>query len=396
MKYAGLIVLFFLISTGVQAQSLEELRIQKQKAGEELRFTNQLLEKAQENEKASLNQLRLINNTINQRNKIILAYNSEIDLIQEFVENNTLVVSLLQEDLQAIRTEYAKMIRFAYKNKDAFNYLIFLLSSQDFNQAYKRHLYLKQYTDYRIIQANTIQSLQDILGKKIVDLNSQKEEKNRLLKEIEDERTRLGRDKMQQNSYVQKMQQEQRSLRQKIRDQQKAERELENQIQRIIEEEAKKARDSGLLGFALTPEQKLIGENFEQNRTRLPWPVERGIITEKFGLHKHPTLTNITINNNGVDITTEPGVKARAVFSGEVSRVFAITGGNMAVIVRHGQYLSVYSNLSEVIVKSGDKVETKQIIGTVYTDLSDNGNTILKFQVWFENQKMDPEGWIVK
>jgi murein DD-endopeptidase MepM/ murein hydrolase activator NlpD len=147
--------------------------------------------------------------------------------------------------------------------------------------------------------------------------------------------------------------------------------------------------------FSLTPEQKLIGDNFEQNKTRLPWPVERGVITEHFGIHQHPVLTNIQIRNNGVNINTESGAKVRAIFDVEVSRVFGITGGNTAVIIRHGTYLSVYSNLREVVVKKGDKVVTKQEIGTVYTD-EEEQKSILKFQIWLESQKLDPEDWIMK
>lgn len=396
MKKAGFTILFLMIIIGLNAQSLDDLRNRKEKAAAEIRLTNELLEKAKENEKISLNQLRLINNSINQRNKLISAQNSEIKLLQEFIDDNTMVVRMFQEDLKGIKEEYAEMIRFAYKNRNTSDYLIFLLSSNNFNQAYKRHLYLKQYTGFRKVQAQTIESIQNILDVKAKDLSRQKDEKSRLLAEMEDENRNLKNDKQQQDSYIRKMQQEQRSLQQKIREQQRIERDLENQIQKIIEEEAKKARDAGKPGYALTPEQKLIGDNFGQNKSRLPWPVERGIITEHFGEHNHPTLKNIVLNNNGVDIATEPGAKARSVFTGEVSRVFAISGGNMAVIIRHGSYLSVYSNLSEVTVKAGDKVTIKQNIGSVYTDVNEGNNTILKFQVWFENQKMDPEVWLVK
>jgi murein hydrolase activator len=139
-----------------------------------------------------------------------------------------------------------------------------------------------------------------------------------------------------------------------------------------------------------------VGENFAQNRLRLPWPVERGVITEKFGVHRHPVLEKVQVRNNGINIATEPGSKARAVFNGEVSRVFGITGGNSAVILRHGSYLSVYSNLREVTVKTGDKVSARQSIGTVYTDPEDGDKTILKFQIWHENQKLNPEEWLGK
>ena len=144
----------------------------------------------------------------------------------------------------------------------------------------------------------------------------------------------------------------------------------------------------------MTPEEKLASGQFEQNKRRLPWPVERGVITDHFGIHEHPVLKNIQVKNNGIDISTGQGVKARAVFAGEVSRVFMVTGGNMAVIIRHGKYLTVYSNLVNVQVKSGDKVSIKQTIGTIGTDSDDESKTVLKFQIWKENEKQNPEDWI--
>jgi len=146
----------------------------------------------------------------------------------------------------------------------------------------------------------------------------------------------------------------------------------------------------------MTPEEILVSANFEQNRRRLPWPVERGVITDHFGVHQHPVLKNIQVKNNGVDISTVQGAKARSVFGGEVSRVFVVSGGNYAVIIRHGKFLTVYSNLVDVLVKSGDKVSIKQTIGTIGTDNEDDNKTVLKFQIWKENVKMNPEEWIAK
>lgn len=395
--YKAILTMVFLgLATVSFAQSLEELQERRKSALEDLNYTNLLLEKSQENEKVSLNELSLINNKISVRTKIITDLNTEIGIIQSFIDNNNLVISIIQDDLQVIREEYAEMIRGAYRNRNVSGNLLYLLSSHDFNQAFKRHLYFKQYAGYRKVQANTIQSMQEVIEKKVSNLSSQAVEKMLLLDEQKKEYEHLNLEKEQQSLVLSKMQQEQKLLRQKFNEQQQVEQELEKQIQNIIEEEARKSREKGLPGFSLTPEQKLAGDNFQQNKSRLPWPVERGLISEKFGVHPHPTLANITTSNNGVDIITEPEAVARAVFNGEVSRVFVISGGNMAVIVRHGEFLTVYSNLSEVIVKAGDKVNTKQMIGTIYSDQANSGNAILKFQVWFKNQKLDPEEWIVK
>lgn len=232
------------------------------------------------------------------------------------------------------------------------------------------------------------------LNENIEKLKQQKETKQQLIGETNKEAQQLTKEKSQQNTEYKKLQNEQQSLRQKLKQQQRVEQQLEREIQQIIEEEARKSRASGGSGFALTPEQKLVGDNFAQNKRRLPWPVERGIITEHFGIHQHPVLTNVEIQNNGINIATEIGSKVRAVFNGEVSRVFGISGGNTAVIIRHGNYLSVYSNLREVVVKKGDKISTKQNIGTIYTDKDEGNKSILKFQIWHESQKLNPEDWI--
>lgn len=175
---------------------------------------------------------------------------------------------------------------------------------------------------------------------------------------------------------------------------------MSREIQKIIDEEIQKAKakakESGKTTYEMTPEEKLASANFEQNKRRLPWPVERGVITDHFGVHEHPVLKNIQVKNNGIDISTSEGAKARAVFAGEVSRVFMVSGGNWAVIIRHGKYLTVYSNLVNVQVKPGDKVAIKQTIGTVGTDSSDEDKTVLKFQIRKETATMNPEEWIAR
>jgi septal ring factor EnvC (AmiA/AmiB activator) len=235
-----------------------------------------------------------------------------------------------------------------------------------------------------------------MLNQKKENIEQQKLIKLQLLTDIKKETQQLAQEKTQKNSEIQKLQKEQQSLRKKIQQQRDIEQQLEREIQKIIEEESKKSKTAGGTGsgFELTPEQKLVGDSFVQNKKRLPWPVERGVITEHFGINQHPVLSNVQTRNNGISISTEAGAKVRSVFNGEVSRVFGITGGNTAVIIRHGKYLTVYSNLREVTVKKGDKISTKQIIGTVYTDSDDGNKSILKFQIWLESQKLNPEDWI--
>jgi septal ring factor EnvC (AmiA/AmiB activator) len=388
--------LYLILSIAVFAQPVDELRRKKQQAAEEIRISNNLLSKVSATQKATLNRLQLLNRQISQRNQLITAMSSEVSILQQVIDDNTWVVNNLTSDLEDIRQEYARMIQIAYKNRMAYDKVLFFLSAENFNQAYRRILYLRQYTSHRKRQLETIASLQTLLWKKVVDIEKQKRIRQEVLNEQVNERHKLESEKRQQSTLSQQLQKQQNDLRKKIAQQRRIEQQLEQEIQRIIEEEARKTSTPAQKGFALTPEQKLIGDRFEQNRRRLPWPVERGIITEKFGVHPHSVLRNVTVNNNGVNIATEAGSKARVVFNGEVSRVFGITGGNMAVIVRHGQYLTVYSNLVDVTVKKGDKVIVRQNIGTVYTDPADGNKAILKFQIWKESTKLNPEDWLVR
>lgn len=396
MKILFLTAFVILISLAGLGQSITELQKKKQNAAKEIEYTNTLLNQVQKDEQASLTRLRLLNSRLNQRSVLISSINDEIKVYQEFIDNNSYVVNMLQQDLQKIREEYAELIRFANRNKNLNDVVLFLLSAENFNQAYRRFLYMKRYTSYRKKQVETISVIQDLLTDKIEKLKELQQVKQQLIAETREETQKIAQEQSQQNSEVQKLQKQKRSLRQKLNEQRRIERQLEQEIQRIIEEEARKNTESGAPAYALTPEQKLVGDNFEQNKRRLPWPTERGIITEHFGVHRHPVLTNVQIRNNGINISTEAGARVRAIFNGEVSRVFAITGGNSAVIIRHGKYLTVYSNLREVVVKKGDKVSTDQTIGTVYTDADDGNKSILKFQIWRENQKLNPEDWIAR
>jgi len=396
LTFPALIMLFILLNTSIRAQSISDLQQKKESAAREIEITSRLLSQVQQQEKASLNRLQLITNNINQRNRLIAGLNSEIKLYSEFIKNNQLVIKLVTDDLEHMKEEYARLIRLTYVSHNSGNPLLFLLSAENFNQAYRRLLYMKRYASVRSRQAEAMEQLQLLLDEKIVKLEEQTETSKQLLAESQEEARKMAQEKKQQSQEVQKLKNQQRDLRQKLEQQRKIEQQLEREIQSIIEEEARKNRAAGEPAYSLTPEQKLVGENFAQNRLRLPWPVERGVITEKFGVHRHPVLEKVQVRNNGINIATEPGSKARAVFNGEVSRVFGITGGNSAVILRHGSYLSVYSNLREVTVKTGDKVSARQSIGTVYTDAEDGDKTILKFQIWHENQKLNPEEWLGK
>lgn len=385
------LIIIMLGQLTAQAQSIDELKTKKEKTRQEIEYTNTLLNKTGENSKASLNKLSLLTQQISLRNRLINDYNNQLNLLQSSINNNELALKLLVDDLDKIKADYANLIRQSYRKRGEYNELIFMLSSRSFNQAYKRLLYTRQMAKYRQKQLEQIDAIRIILQQKKIDLNQQQEEKHKILMQQMKEMSLLKNEKNQQSGYYQQLQKRERELKSHLKGQEKIERKLQNEIEKLIEEEARKSKLT-----AKTPEYKLLSDDFEKNKGRFPWPINQGIITDKFGEHAHPVMNNIIIKNNGIDITTSAGEKALAVFKGTVSKVFAIPGGNTAIIIRHGEYITVYSNLKEVYVKQGQLVNTKQEIGLIYSDKTDDDKTVLKFQIWKENIKLDPELWIAK
>jgi septal ring factor EnvC (AmiA/AmiB activator) len=405
MKSFLLLSVFLLFAVLTNGQSLDELRKKKEKTNEQIKYTTRLLEEAKKSEKQTLNKYKILNKQIELRTNLITGINSEVNVLGEFIDQNAWLVNSMNSDLEELKKEYASMIVFAQKNQSNYSKVLFVLSSNSFNQAYKRIMYLKQYTEYRKKQAELILWIRDLIQIKVGRLQQQRTEKETLLEAKKREADQLNKEKKQQGKSLANLQQKQKEFEKKLREQQKIDAQLSREIQKIIDEEVAKARErarekdkqtgkaSGTTTYEMTPEEKLASANFEQNKRRLPWPVERGVITDHFGVHEHPVLKNIQVKNNGVDISTAGGARARSVFAGEVSRVFVVSGGNYAVIIRHGKFLTVYSNLVNVQVKSGEKVSIKQTIGTIGTD-GDDEKTVLKFQIWKENIKLDPEDWI--
>lgn len=386
-----LLFVLLIVSVLLPAQTLKELELKKEKTRKEIEYTNNLLEKTGNNTKATLNKLNLVNQQIQSRTNLIEDYNTELALIQQSIEQNEGVISMLSSDHEKVKTDYVNLIKQAYRKRGDYNKIIFILSSQSFNQAYKRLLYMRQMAEYRQKQAEQIDAIKQVLELKTIDLKTARQEKQQVLNQQMKEVSVLNNEKQKQSQYVAQLQKRQRELNDHLRYQQRIEDRLQKEIERLIEEEARKARE-----VARTPEFKVLSDDFEKNKGRFPWPTQHGVITDKFGEHAHPVMKNIIIKNNGIDITTKPGENARAIFKGTVSRVFAIPGGNMAVIVRHGEYITVYSNLKEVFVKQGDQLETNQNIGLIFSDKDDDNKTVLKFQIWKESVKLNPELWIAK
>lgn len=372
-----------------QAQSIEALKAQKEKTAKEISYTNKLLSETGKSTQASLNKLSLIGQQIELRHKMIDSYNSELSILEQSILDNIEIIQILEADLEKIKQDYAALLQQTYRNMGSVNQLLFVLSSESFNQAYKRLLYTRQLAQFRQQQAKLIQEIQAIMIKKVEDLSTRKTQQSRVLNQKMSEFTQLNQEKEEQSKYYSQLKTKERELRTLLDKQRAIEQNLQNEIEKLIAEEARKNKST-----PITTEDRALSDNFEKNKGRFPWPTQQGVITDRFGEHAHPVMKNLIIKNNGVDITTNPGEKARSIFNGTVSKVFLVPGSNSAVIIRHGQYISVYANLKEVYVKQGDAVKTKQDIGLIYSDTEENNKTVLKFQIWRDNVKLNPEDWI--
>ncbi len=397
-----LLITGLLISQTGFSQSKKTLERKRRKTQKEIAYTNKLLKETKKSQKNSYNQLVILNNKINKRKELISTIKSEIELLTQRINENEEVVKSLQNDINDLKKEYAKMIYYAYKMRNNYDKLIFILASRDINQAYKRFIYLQEYTEYRKKQVKAIIETQKILESKILELKKSKEQKTELIKAQQTETVSLTIEKSEQNKVLESLKQKERTLLKKLQKKEREAAKLKAQIQKIIAEEARKARANkkatkkSKKGYSLTPEEKIISDNFGANKGRLPWPVKRGIITGKYGKHEHPVLKGIMVMNNGVNISTTQNSVARAVFKGKVTSIINLSATNKAVMIRHGNYFTVYTNLKSVYVAVGDNVKAKQDIGLIYTDKDDGNKTVVQFQIWKGGVKLNPELWLAK
>ena len=378
------------------SQSIKDLEKKKKKKQQEIAYTNKLLNQTRKNKKKSLNELILLNNQISNRQQLILAITQQITRIEEKIERNTSIIQSMEDDLAKLKKEYAKLIYYSWKNKNSYDKIMFIFSADDFNQAYKRMLYFQQYTEYRQNQVEAIKETEEILKGIIADLEVEKKEKAVLIELQYKEAESLSSEKKEKSVIISHLKQEEDGLQKKLRKQRQESKKLQNAIAKIIEEAAKEAAKKVKSGsYALTPEEKLISDKFGANKGRLPWPTERGVITGSFGRHQHPVFKEVITVNNGVEISTSAGSYARAIFAGTVIQVIHLSNTNTAVMIKHGEYITVYSHLKQAIVSKGDKLTAKQKVGLIYTDTDDN-KTEMELQIWKGSTKLNPSYWISK
>lgn len=410
-----LLSLIFICTTSLmwsQESQQEKLEARKAQIQKEIRENEKLLQSVKKKEKSAINVIVIQSNKIKLKEKLINTTEKQTKLLGNDMYVNQVKINKLKKELEILKADYAEMIVKSYKSRSEESRAMFLLSSENFLQAYKRAQYMKQYTNYRKMQGEEISSKSNQLLDYNGRLNVQKTAKQKLIVEKEKERSSLEKEKQEQERLVSTIKKDKNKIQSEIRKKQQESRSIDKQVNRIVREaiaaanrkaalERAKANPSAPVSkvavssskIELTPESKLIADNFRANRGRLPYPVEKGFISLGYGDQPHPVFSTLTIHNSGVEITTEQGSNARAVFGGEVTSVIVLSPLNKAVMIQHGDFFTVYQNLSSVSVSKGDKVSIKQSLGRVRTN-NETGKTIIKFLILQNTTYNNPQSWL--
>ena len=436
-----LIYIVLIFSIALNGQTKEELQLQKVLLQDQIDLANTLLKKTQNNRNASITELQTLNQKIDSREKLVVNMSRQIRGIDREAAAKEGEIQTLEIRIDSLKSDYAKLIQLAQYNLQPTDQVMFILSSNSFAQAAKRLQYFKDMTRYREQQVRQIHVAQENLAREKKALIAKKIEKTAIQQAQKEAKIALLADAQDQQKTLATLQSRESDLKKDINKKQREAQQLEKQIKRIIAEEMRKAKERaersalemeakelGLIrgkdfssrtsnkaitqlidkarkakgmdtrddgpAFAMTPEARALANNFASNKGALPWPVERGIITGKFGKHPHPVVKGIIVDNPHIEITTEDNAIVRASFEGEVSSVVPIPGANVMVLIRHGNYFTVYSNLVTVQVKAGDTISLKQPIGTAFTD--EEGKTMVQFGLWRDASIQDPYPWLAQ
>jgi len=409
MRYR-ILILLLLFTAALYPQSRKQLENQKKKLNEEIRTTTKLINQTLKSRQGAENRLVLTKQSIKQGEQYINLLNDEISMLNHDIDSLEAARQDFENRLAYLRTQYAADIKLLYRQskRNSFSNFIFIVSAEDLNEGFRRYRYLQQVSIHRRLKAIEIRAIADTIAAQQLALTSSREQKEVAMSERERQQKKLERQQRSQNQQIQNLKQKESELKKKQKKQQKQIAALESKIQDAInaELEAQKkqkgaatenttsSKGTSTATFEMSKEEKLIAGNFVANKGKLPRPVERGNITGHFGVQPHPYLDKVTVNNKGIYIQSPAGTDARAVFEGVVTKVFAISGSNQSVIIRHGNYSTVYSNLTSVYVKAGDKVTTKQKIGKIYTDPEDGNKTELYFLMYQDKNILNPESWL--
>lgn len=425
MRCLLVIILFVCSVVAVSAQkspAIRRLEEQRKAALAEIEMTNKLLNETAQSAKNSLSRLNLLTSQILSRKKVIDLLSQEMNALDSQISKLQKEITELEKELKVKQQNYSTSAQRMQRRQTSQDKLLFILSAENFSQSMRRMRYLREFAYWQKQQANDIVKKQEEIKVRQTELRASRSEKESLLQTREEERKKLQGEEDFQKKEVQQLNNKQRDLQAELRKKRQQADALNKRIEKLIAEEiakaeaeAKAAREKAAAaakpgekaetkdervadtqgGYAMTKAEKKLSDDFAGNRGRLPLPLEgRYTIVGHFGEQQHQELKYVRTNNSGIDIQTAPGTDARAVFSGEVTSVFVVPGFNNSVIVRHGNYLTVYSNLSQVYVKKGDKVTTRQAIGKIFSDTENGNETILHFQLWKEKTKLNPAPWL--
>ena len=392
------VLLFILMLTiSANCQTVESLEKKIASIQKDIKLAEKLLKETSKNKEATINQVTLLQTQINQRESLIKTYQSQVNALNKAIQKNKNGIASAKKDLALFQKEYANLLEIAYRNKGKTNNLMFVFSSEDFNQAMRRMRYIQELNDLVKEKIEEIKNTQEKINNQLNKNESNKKEIEKVLAKEKEEKASLVNDRDKLNKDLASLKKKETQIQKEIKTKEDETKKLKKQIEKIIAEEIRKAkeREEQAKKNNTKSVDYNLSNNFAQNKGKLPYPVEQGIITGKYGLSPHPTQPKVTVNNNGVDISTTKGAKARTVFEGEVCFVTS-QGSNNAILIRHGLYFTLYSNIEKVFVKVGDKVTTGQEIGRIHTNVSD-GKTILHFEIWQENKTtVNPSLWIKK
>lgn len=413
----------------LQAQSVKELESQRKQTLQKLETTSKLLNETKKSQRSSLNKLNILSKNIKERKTLIKTISTEINQLDVEMQRLEVERRQLENRLKTLKSDYAKLVQEAHINRSLYAKIMFILSAKSFDQSYRRLRYLQEYTDYRKQQVREIEKVTTEIVQKNETLQQHKSTKVEVVKQKETEASKLSKDEKKEKLLLTDLQKKEKKLRADLKVQQKKANDLNNKIERLIAEQIRKAEEkraaeerkrlaeekkssgtsttkstkettankprTSTAVSTLTKEETLLSGDFERNRGRLPWPTSNGFISGHYGVQAHPVLKHVTTNNKGIYIQTPAGSSAKAVFEGVVTQKFLIQSSN-GVIIQHGEYRTVYANLTQIFVNVGDRVSVKQPIGKIYTDDEKDNKTELYFQIWKGKSIQNPESWISK
>ena len=386
MKRIGIYILLCLLSLAASADTVKQLQQKQKQLQQEIEQTNKMLQQTKKDETSTLNKLQLLSKNISTQKQLIRTLGSEITALDDEMQLLGLQRDSLQGELERCKADYARLVRETHYTSMQQSPLLFILSADDFQQMVRRVRYMQEFAHYRQEQAAHIEQIQAEIDARNDALQTNRQDKEQALQSRKRQQESLARDEKKHKSMLNNLKKKEKDLTAQLKKQQKKAAELNKKIDDAI-------RKQTATKTTLTKEQQLVAGGFEKNKGKLPWPVEKGYISGKFGKQQHPVYEHVVTDNKGIYIQTTAGMQARAIYKGEVTSCFLV-GNTYAVIVQHGNYRSVYSNLSKLNVKQGDKIETKQTLGTIYSDPEQDNKTELYFQIYQDRNILNPASWI--